>query len=182
MDGSKNGSQIRLDACTPVVIVGLTTDDLTNPHNVPWIVLAGRLMEPYAPGQAFLLAKGPMSGSIGPKEVAELASYELADGAPHLFSVLRKSPDERGAIAYWILEDVYNMVATLEHAGTLEWPLPLAFADRMRSQVLKAREAAHRAGKFTLHIPDAPAFGNASRAAPTLARKRLTLTRSRYGI
>lgn len=179
MDVSKNGSQIRLDAGTPVVIVGFSSDDLTNPHNLPWIVLAGRLVEPYAPGQAFLLAKSPMSGSVGPKEVEELASYMLASGA-RLFSLLRKRPDERGAIAYWILEDKRNSVVPIEQARQPEWPWPLCFAQALRNQVLMAREEAHLAGKFTLHIPGTLAYGNASRSAATLVRKRLTLTRSRY--
>jgi hypothetical protein len=64
----------------------------------------------------------------------------------------------------------------------MEWPLPLAFAQKIRSAVLAARETAHLGATYTLHVAsERVTYGNVSRSAATIARKRLTLTKARFG-
>lgn len=131
----------RLDTGVPVLIVGATHNDaayLSRPEDrgpEPWIVLMGTLAEPYVPGQAVLLADGPMAGSVHPRGIVRIKAAEI-DGAK-IFDLERRDPDERGAVRYIVLEDRTRVSAILER-DMLAWPMPLAAAATIKKMVKQA--------------------------------------------
>jgi hypothetical protein len=164
---------VRLDAGKRVLIVGATPNDvawLSNPADrgpEPWIVLAGTLVEPFIPGQALLLAPGPMAGSVSPRGVIGVKAADHGDSL--IIEIDRKDPDERGAIRYVAVEDREGLAAFLEHE-MLSWPMPLAAA----ATIKKAVKQAYGWASPWAHAwrPDGDvAFGTTSRSAG-LARSR----------
>jgi hypothetical protein len=128
---------------TPVLIVGFTAKRPFDRHDfstdVPEIVLAGHLLEPYVNGQAFLLAPGPMAGSVSPKGFSHQAFRTSDDKA---FIVLRhRHHDARGAYLYFAFEDEFDTASLLRDArglGALAWPDHLRFAGVIAARVALA--------------------------------------------
>ncbi|HTM68045.1 MAG TPA: hypothetical protein VL426_01995 [Candidatus Binatia bacterium] len=165
---------VRLDAAKRVLIVGATPNDvgwLSNPADrgpEPWIVLAGALVEPYVPGQAVLLAPGPMAGSVSPRGVTRVKAAD--HGEALVLEIDRKDPDERGAVRYVVVEDRDGIAAFLERES-LVWPMMLAAAATIKKAVKQAYGWA--SPWATAWLPDGDAaFGNLSRSAAGVARHR----------
>ncbi len=138
------GDQARIDAGKSVLIVGFTANAPFDREDfcrtMPEIVLAGRLIEPYVPGQALLLAPGPMAGSVRPRGFAHLAF----NGPSGVFVALRhKHLDERGAYMYAAAEDADScdtaaILGVASKARLLEWPDAVRFAKAVVSRVALA--------------------------------------------
>ncbi len=138
------GDQVRIGSGSSVLIVGFTPnapfDRAGFCRTMPEIVLAGRLIEPYIPGQALLLAPGPLAGSVRPRGFDHLA-FNAPSG---VFAVLRhKHLDERGAYMYAVLEemppcDTASILDEAAKAGLFAWPDPLRFAQAIVSRVALA--------------------------------------------
>ncbi|MEY4744943.1 MAG: hypothetical protein RL272_888 [Candidatus Parcubacteria bacterium] len=135
------GNRPVIAAGAPVLIVGFTAnapfDRTAFCRTMPDIVLAGRLIEPYVPGQAILLAPGPMAGSVCPRGFAHLAFDVPAAGA---FAILRhRHMDERGAYMYAAISDeaggTVPMIETAQRSGMLQWPDMLRFAKHIVARV-----------------------------------------------
>lgn len=124
-----------------VLIVGFTAKRPFDRHDfcregIPEIVLAGHLIEPYVHGHAFLLAPGPMAGSVRPRGFCHQAFRTSDDKA---FVVLRhRHHDERGAYMYFAFEDEFDTASLLRDArgvDALTWPDHLQFAGAFAERV-----------------------------------------------
>lgn len=150
------GDQVRIGAGASVLIVGFTAnapfDRQEFCRTMPEIVLAGRLIEPYVPGQALLLAPGPMAGSLKPRGFDHLAF----NGPTGVFAVLRhKHLDERGAYMYAAMEDGFDTASVIDaaHAGRfLEWTDMLRFAKAFVERVALAYRQLEPHDRAAIHV------------------------------
>lgn len=151
-----HGDQVVIGAGASVLIVGFTAntpfDRKEFCKTMPDIVLAGRLIEPYVPGQALLLAPGPMAGSVRPRGFDHLAF----NGPSGVFAVLRhKFMDERGAYMYAAAEDTFDTASLLEEAQrgrVLEWTDLMRFAKAFVDRVALSYRQLEPLDRAAIHV------------------------------